>query len=193
MFASRKGTLGEVPWVMGDPSSTYNWQVTAAGKGKRGKGSREKSDDLEDIVLYITLDVKKKEVEGGFLRGRRLEEKIRVLEVAGAVLRGLHKAKYTEINAVTGDGKTLHYAKVDAKSFKEILRGLEERDAAYDRVKIKAAHGAKRTVFVEINRKHEPKKAPITVAFGGKVSSGSLNTLVGYLQKHLPVKEVKME
>lgn len=197
-FASRKGTLGEVPWVMGDPTSTYKWQVAAAGKGKKSKDREHaKSEMLENIVVNIILDVKKRDIEGGFITGvlgRQIEEDINNIEVAEVLLRGLHKAKYTEINAITGDGKTLHYAKVDDKSFKEIMEDLGDRNGSkYTLMKIKASHGATRTANVEIRKRHSRKKAPITIAFEGKISTGTLNTLVGYLNKHLPVKAVQME
>jgi hypothetical protein len=194
-FSSRQGTLPEVPWVMGDPTSTYNWQVSAAGKGKKGKGRKKsKSEILENITLNIYLDVKKKEVEAGFLsglRGTQVEENFNIISVAKAILRALHKAKYREVEAVTGDGKTLYYAKVDDKPFKEIVDGLKNnKGSPYVEIKIKSAHGTKRIAYVDIRKQHAKKKAPLKVAFEGKISTATLNTFIGYLKQHLPMKGV---
>jgi hypothetical protein len=195
LFLSRQGTLPEVPWVMGDPTSTYKWQVSAAGKGKKGKGKKKtKSETLENITLNIYLDVKRKEVDAGFLgglRGAQVKEAFNIISAAKAILRGLHKAKYREVEAVTGDGKTLYYAKVDDKPFKEIVDGLKDsKGSPYKVIKIKAAHGNHRKAYAEIQKYHARKKAPIKVAIEGKISTATLNTFVGYLNKHLPVKEV---
>lgn len=195
LFLSRQGTLPEVPWVMGDPTSTYNWQVSAAGKGKKGKGRKKtKSETLENITLNIFLDVKNNEVESGFLsglRGTQVEEAFNTLSVSEILLRALHKAKYREVEAITGDGKTLFYAKVDDKSFKEIVDDLkDDKGSSYNEIKIKAAHGNNRNVYAEIRKQHAKKKAPIKVAFEGKISTAALNTFMGYLKKHLPVKGV---
>jgi len=192
IFLSRQGTLPEVPWVMGDPTSTYNWQVAAAGKGKKGKGKKKtQTETLENITLNIFLDVKKREVESGFLRGAQVEEKFNLISVARTMLRALHKAKYRDVDAVTGDGKTLYYAKVDDKSFKEIVDDLKEgKGISYNVIKIKAAHGTNRSVVAHIQKQHSRKKPPIKVVFNGKISTSTLNTFIGYLNKHMPVKEV---
>lgn len=195
LFLSRQGTLPEVPWVMGDPTSSYKWQVSAAGKGKKGKGGkRSKKESLENITLNIYLDVKKKEVEAGFLsglRGAQVEEAFNIMSVAKTVLRALHKAKYREVEAITGDGKTLYYAKVDDKPFKEIVDGLrEDKKISYSEIKIKAAHSNRKKAYIDIRKRHSRKKAPIKVAIEGKINTSSLNTLVGYLKKHMPIKKV---
>ncbi len=194
-FASRQGTLPEVPWVMGDPTSSYKWQVSAAGKGKKGTGTeRNKPESLENITLNIYLDVKKKEVEAGFLsglRGGQVEEAFNIISVAKVMLRALHKAKFREVEAITGDGKTLYFAKIDDKSFKEIIDGLkEDKRSSYKEIKIKATHGNHKTVYLDIRKRHARKKAPLKIAFEGKISTSSLNTLVGYIKKHVPVKKV---
>jgi hypothetical protein len=95
------------------------------------------------------------------------------------------------VEAVTGNGKTLYFAKVDDKPFKEIVEGLKDGKASsYNEMKIKVAHGAKKTAYAHIHKQHGKKKAPITVSFEGKIQTATLNTFIGYLKKHLPVKGV---
>lgn len=195
LFLSRQGTLPEPPWVMGDPTSTYNWQVSAAGKGKKGRGKKKtRTETLENITLNIFLDVKNKEVESGFLgglRGTQVEESFNIISVAKTMLRALHKAKYREVEAITGDGKTLYHAKIDDKPFKDIVDDLKDsKNSPYSEIKIKVAHGTNRKAYADIRKQHARKKAPIKVAFEGKISTATLNTFIGYLKKHVPVKEI---
>ncbi|UCF08708.1 MAG: hypothetical protein JSW28_03185 [Thermoplasmata archaeon] len=187
----RSGNLPEVPWVMGDPTSSYKWQVSVAGKGRKKKDRESKPDKLGNVVLNITLNVKRKEVKGGFF-GKQVEEDFSPQTAAEVLLRAFHKAKYRDIQSVIADGKMLFDSEVDDRTFNEIIGDIKGGSKpSFSQIRIRAKHGTHSFGEIEIRKRHPKKEAPITVSFEGKIGQDILNAFLGYLKKHLPVKDVK--
>jgi hypothetical protein len=193
-FQSRSGTLPEVPWVMGDPSASYKWQVSVAGKGKKkDKDQRRRPKRLENVVLKIRLNVKKRRVPGSSFKrlfGSKIEEDFNPLAVLEVLLRALHHAKFRSIISISGDNEILYESK-NEKSIKEIVAFLKDEEFEGNLlriVEISARHRTDLTAEIEINKVHFRKKAPIKISFKGKISKENLERLMGYINKHLSVK-----
>ena len=195
---SRSESLPEVPWVMGDPSSSYKWQVSVAGKGKKkGKDRIKKPKKLKNIVIKITLKVKRRYLHGNIftrLLGGRVKEDFNPIMAAETLLRGLGKAKFKSIMKLSADGKVLYEATNNGKEIRDIIQILKNEvfeGSFYDEVKISSEHKTGCIAKIHIRKKHSTRKAPITIRIDGKIKQENLNRLISYIKKHLPVESLR--
>ncbi len=195
---SRSKTMPEVPWVMGDPRASYEWQVSVAGKGKRkNKGRRQKPKKLENIVLKIQLKIKKKTVKGNVftrLLGVKIEEDFNPIIVTEALLRALHHAKFKRITKISADGEVIYDSHSEKRAFKDIitLLGDEEFEGAlFELVKFSAEYKGNCIAKTEIKKVHLRKKPSITIGFKGKIDQENFNRFLGYIKKHLPIENIR--
>jgi hypothetical protein len=198
VLPSRSGSLPEVPWVMGDPHASYKWQVSVAGKGKKkGKEGRAKPEKLENIVLKLTLRVKKSYLEGNFITrlfGGSIKEDFNPIIVAETLLRALHHAKFKSIEKISADGEELYNAKNKEEDIKEIIQILKDEEfegTLFKQVKISAEHRTNLAAEIEIRRVHSRRKFPITISLNGKIKRENLERLMSYIKKHLPLEELR--
>ncbi len=190
----RSGSLPEVPWVMGDPHASYEWQVSVAQKEKK-KGRRLKPAKLENIVVQVRLNVKKRKVRGSFISklvGGAIEEDFNPITVAEKLLRALHFAKFKKILKISLDREVLYEAGDEA--FKAIIQLLKDSEFAgilNKQVKISFEHRAHWTATIDIRRVHLRKKPPITISLNGRIDHKDLDRLLGYIKKHLPIEDIR--
>lgn len=196
-MSSRSTNIPEVPWVMGDPRASYEWQVSVAGKGKRkDKGRRQKPKKLENIVLSIDMKVKKKTVKDSIftkLSGGKIEEDFNPIIVAEALLRALHHAKFKRIMKISADGEVIYDSDSEKRTFKDIISLLNDEEfegALFELVKISAEHKGNCIAKTEIKKVHLRKKPSITISFKGKMDQKNLNRFLGYIKKHLPIEDI---
>ena len=198
ILLSPSRSLPEVPWVMGDPHASYEWQVSVAGKGKRkDKGRRQKSKKLENIVLKLKLKVKKRYIGGNIftkLFGGRIEEDFNPIIIAETILRALHHAKFKNITKISADKETLYGPKNEEKDVKEIIRILKDEEfegTLFAQVKIYAEQRTHLAAEIHVRRVHSGKKHPITIKFDGKINRENFDRLLGYIKKHLPIEDLQ--
>lgn len=196
-LSSRNKSLPEVPWVMGDPRASYEWQVSVAGKGKRkDKGRRQKPKKLENIVLNIDMKVKKKTVKGSIftkLSGGKIEEDFNPVIVAETLLRALHHAKFKRITRISADREVIYDLDSEKRAFKDIMNLLNDEEfegALFGLVKISAEHKGNCSAKIEIKKVHLRKKPPITIKIIGKIDQENLHRFQGYIKKHLPIEDI---
>jgi hypothetical protein len=187
----RSGPLPEVPWVMGDPSSSYKWQVSVA-QGKRGKGHRRtKSKKMEGVFVEIFLKGKYKDISLGFLK-KGVEEDFDLMLVAIAILRAIHFAKLKHIDTIVGDSKTIYISR--KRSFSEvigIMENLDNKKYNYKSIEIEALLKPNCPIKVDIKKVHKRGKPPITISLKGKIQKENFDRLIGYINKHLEVKKIQ--
>jgi hypothetical protein len=194
LYFSREGSIPEVPWVMGDPKASYEWQVSVAGKGKKKrKGKRPKTEKLEDITVSITLSVKKRYFKKNIF-SKFVEEDFDLKSTAEIMLRGFHHAKFSRITTISTDGESIYKEKYDEKPFKEIVGMLDEdefKELFCEHVKISCEQKGNLRAQADIRKVHPEKNPPIFIRFFGKISKDNLNRLTSYLKKHLPVENIR--
>jgi hypothetical protein len=189
--------MPEVPWVMGDPRASYEWQVSVAGKGKRkDKGRQQKSQKLENIVLNIKLKVKKKKLKGNIftkLAGGKIEEDFNPIIVAEALLRALHHAKFKRIIKISADGEMIYDSDSGKIAFKDIINLLNDEEfegTLFGMVRIFAEYKGNCIAKTDIKKVHLRKKHSITISFKGKIDEDNLIRLLSYIKKHLPIENI---
>jgi hypothetical protein len=196
-MSSHSKNIPEVPWVMGDPRASYEWQVSVAGKGKRkNKGRRQKPKKLENIVLKIHLETKKKTVNGNVftrLLGSKIEEDFNPIIVAEALLRALHHAKFKRITKISADGEVIYDSDSEKRAFKDIINLLSDEEfegTLFEVVKFSAEYKGNCIAKTEIKKVHLRKKPTITISFKGKIDQENLNRFLGYIKKHLAIENI---
>jgi hypothetical protein len=196
--SSRSKTMPEVPWVMGDPRASYEWQVSVARKGKRKDKTRpQKSKKLENIVLKIQIKTKKKTVKGNVftrLLGGKIEEDFNPIIVAEALLRALHHAKFKRIIKLSVDGEVIYDSSSGKRAFKDIINLLDDEEfegTLFEMVRISAEHKGNCIAKSEIKKVHLRKQPSITISFKGKIDQDNLNRFLGYIRKHMSIENIR--
>jgi hypothetical protein len=190
VLSKRSEPLPEIPWVMGDPNASYKWQVSVAGGKKKTRGKRSKPKKLENVVIRISLNGKKKSIKLNFLK-EGIEEDFNTIEITSFILRALHFTKLKNIGTISADSEML-YTK-EKRSFSEvikILKDFEFEGEIYQHIVLEAVLKPDNTTKVKIDRIHKKGKFPITIGISGKIQKESVDKLVGYLKKHLPIDKI---
>lgn len=168
-----------------------------AGKGKKkGKDKRPKPERLDNLVVEITLKVKKSYTSGNFftrLFGSKIEEDFNPIIVAETLLRGFHHAKFKRITKISADGEALYEAKNNGKDIKDIIQILKDEEfegTLLRHVKIDAEQRVNLTAEIDIRRVHSKRNPPIMISLNGKIYRDNLDRLISYIKKHLPIEDL---
>jgi DNA-directed RNA polymerase beta subunit len=190
-MASRSGSLPEVPWVMGDPNASYKWQVSVAGGKKRDKKKKPKPKKLENIVISIYPQGKKKSIHLKFLK-TRIEEDFNSIVMSSILLRALHFSKLKNVIRIIADSEVLHDNKTH--SFSQIIKLLDDfeiKGANYNHVEIEAIIKPENLTKINIERVHKKGQPPITIAILGKLHKEKLDRIISYIKKHASIDSIQ--
>ncbi len=187
--SKRSESLPEVPWVMGDPTSSYKWQVSVAGGKKKKKGMRIKPERLDNVIIKIFLKGNKVTVKLNFL-SKGVEEDFNPISVTSTVLRALHYVKLKDIKMIR-IGKEFVYKGENYSSLMEILGDMDLDMYDTGEVNIQGTLKPSIETKVRIQKVHKSGRPSITIGIFGKIQKERVNKLTGYLKKHLPVEKIE--
>ncbi len=188
VHSKRSESLPEVPWVMGDPTSSYKWQVSVAGGEKKKKGMRVKPEKLDKVLIKIYLKGKKKSVKINFLR-KGIEEEFNPITITSNVLRALHYVKLKYIRRI----KVGQHFVYEGEQYLALIELLEEMKWDIDyisEIKIDGTLKPSIDTLVRIQKIHKKGEPSIIIGIYDRIQKARVNKLVGYLKKHLPVDKI---
>jgi hypothetical protein len=189
VLSKRSESLPEVPWVMGDPTSSYKWQVSVADGKKKKRGKRIKPEKFEKVMMRISLKGKKTTVKLNMLK-KGVREDFNPMTVTSDIIRGLHLIKLREIKVI----KMRPKAQFEWKPYAELIKLLDElkfEGAEYNDVRVDAVLKPSIEASVRIRKIHKKGRPSITIGIFGRIRKDRVSKLAGYLKKHLPIERME--
>ena len=189
VYSKKSESIPEVPWVMGDPTASYKWQVSVAGGKKKKKGMRVKPEKMDNVTIKITLKGKKKPVKLNIIK-KGVEESFNPMEITSDVIRALHYIKLKEIKRIKM-GSDVQYEKKSYSELIKLLEGLKFEGYDYNEVKVEAFLKPSIETKIRIMKVHKRGGWAITIGIFGKIQKERVNRLESYLKKHLPIERIE--
>jgi hypothetical protein len=191
VYALSKGSesLPEVPWVMGDPTSSYKWQVSVAGGKKKKRGMRAKPEKLDKALIKIYLKGKKVPFKLNLFR-KGIQEDFNPITITSNVLRGLHYVKLKGIKRIRM-GQDFVY---EGEQYSALIEIMKDMTLDIDDIKDIRIHGTLKPSIetkVRIQKVHKKGAPSVTIGIYDRIQKERVNKLIGYLKKHLPVDKIE--
>jgi len=193
----------EPPWVY-SPQAVEQWlEATAPGtKVRTSNGIEVGTDYVKNVELLIDIDVEQTTLTSSsyFLAwlqkhtGRdRVEEHFELLPTAEILMRGLHKAKFTNVLELKAGDETLYSGPERKFDIADVISLLAHKTKVYAQLQtvemtVRMERRTLATARVTVQRIHATKDHAIHIWFDGTLHKRLFHAFLNYLRDHLQVE-----
>lgn len=192
--------LKEPPWIIGSQKETMEWINATYPSKKEKKKHRTKDDYLRNLHIKFDFDVKRNEIKSddffSKIIGRKLiEEDFDLFKISEFILRGLAKAKFSNITKIYVDKKALYEHKGRRADLRKTILDVDEYSS-----EISAGRSAEITAVLDdiemtvakirINKIHDTKEHSVEIQIKGRIKAENYHTFLNYLKGKIGLKDV---